>query len=350
MLAEQQRFRSALMELSELSYTTEDDDEFYRRLIERAVEVVPGAQGGSVQLNVPGTTKFRFVAAVGFDLAALQLRTLDLEHFFRDAWDPNAKILREFEVDSRTPEVTEWLQTAGRLSEIMVNVSGPVLANGRPVAFLSLDNFEDPDAMSETSIEMTTVLSRLIGELLRRRALEAELRLERAAYRHLAMHDPLTGLANRRNLDIAISEALESAGRRGRPSAVLFVDIDDFKEVNDQLGHEAGDQFLTQVALLLSRAMRAGDMVGRWGGDEFVVVPYRLESPEEAMFLAERILAAFQQDFEVATSVRLRARLSVGIGWTTDSSAEPHELVRAADAALYEAKALGKGRAHLNKV
>ena len=338
------------MELSELSYTTKDDSAFYQRLIERAVEVVPGAQGGSVQLNVPGTTMFRFVAAVGYDLQGLQRHTLDMKHFFRDAMDPVARVVHDLKVDSRTPEIAEWLETIGRLSEIASNVSGPVLSDGNPIAFLSLDNFEDPNAMSETSVEMTTVLSRLIGELLRRRSLEAELRREREAYRHLAMHDPMTGLANRRNLDISISEALESASRRGRPSAVLFADLDDFKAVNDDLGHEIGDRFLVQVAQTLNRATRAGDMVGRWGGDEFLVLPYRLESADEAMFLAHRVLDAFDNDFELGDGIRRSASLSIGVGWSTDSNTTPGELIRAADDALYNAKALGKGIAQLRKV
>ena len=268
------------MELSELSYTTKDDSAFYQRLIERAVEVVPGAQGGSVQLNVPGTTMFRFVAAVGYDLHGLQRHTLDMKHFFRDAMDPVARIVHDLEVDSRTPEIAEWLETIGRLSEIASNVSGPVLSDGHPIAFLSLDNFEDRNAMSETSVEMTTVLSRLIGELLRRRSLEAELRREREAYRHLAMHDPMTGLANRRNLDISISEALDSASRRGRPSAVLFADLDDFKAVNDTYGHVAGDGLLKAVAKNLSSAMGTDDLLARLGGDEFAIIIPEIDEAE----------------------------------------------------------------------
>lgn len=342
-LEEQQRFRSALMELTELAHTNQDDDQFYQRLIERAVEVVPGAQGGSVQLNIPGTAAFRFVSAVGYDLEGLQRHVLEQEHFFRDAWNPVAQIVRKFENEGRTPEIAEWLQTVGRLSEIVVNVSAPVLADGLPVAFLSLDNFEDSEAMTETSIEMTTVLSRLIGDLWQRRDLEAALRKEREALRHQALHDPLTGLANRRSLERSMEEALASSRRQHRPSGVLFVDLDDFKGVNDRLGHEVGDLLLIGVAQALTDVVRTHDVVGRWGGDEFLVLASRLESVTAAEELAERILARFEQDLQLTDDLTFRARLTVGVGWSADSNVDSNTLVRTADEALYEAKAAGKG-------
>ncbi len=349
-LDEQQHFRAALMELSELAFKTEDDDDFYQCLIERAVQVVPGAQGGSVQLNMPGTAKFRFVAAVGYDLEGLKRHALEQQHFFRDAWDPKAQIVRNFDADGRSPEITDWLESVGRLSEIVVNVSAPVLSGGFPVAFLSLDNFQDPDAITETSVEMTTVLSRLIGELWRRRELEAEVRKEREAYRHLAMHDQLTSLPNRRNLERVISERLASAGRRGFASSVLFLDVDDFKGVNDRLGHDVGDRLLQRVAERIGQAVRAGDVVGRWGGDEFLVIPNRIDGSDEAMELADRILCGFESEADLGDGIKHRIRVTVGVGWSTDGSTDAEGLIRAADEALYEAKSAGKGVARLKKV
>lgn len=342
-LVEQQRFRTALIELTELAYSTRDDNDFYQRLIERAVEVVPGAQGGSVQLNLPGTASFRFVAASGYDLAGLQLHDLQRDHFFRDTFNPIAQIVREFDIEGRSAQVTEWLETCGRLSEIVVNVSAPVLDDGLPIAFLSLDNFDDPDGFNETSIEMTTVLSRLIGSLWRRRQLESELRREREAFRHEALHDPLTGLPNRRSLERLMAGSLENAIGHGHPSAVLFIDLDDFKGVNDRLGHEVGDLLLVGVANGLKDVVRVGDVVGRWGGDEFLAYPLRLESQGTAQNLADRILERFEQDLVLESGLQYRARLTVGIGWSPDSKTTATQLVSVADAALYEAKAAGKG-------
>ena len=243
---------------------------------------------------------FRFAAAVGYDLAGLQEHLLDHRVFFRDAWDPNARIVRDFDVEGRSAETTDWLTTVGRLNEIVVNVSGPVLADGFPIAFLSLDNFTDADAMNETSIEMTTVLTRLLGDLLRRRQLEAELRKEREAFRHLALHDPLTGLANRRSLERRMTEMLSTAKQQGRPSSVLFVDIDDFKGVNDRLGHEVGDQVLVEVAKGLTAVVGAGALVGRWGGDEFLVVPHDVASQDQAVAPSASLTASRSRSMSAA--------------------------------------------------
>lgn len=346
---EEQRFRSALLELSELAHVTKDDDEFYQRLIERAVEVVPGAQGGSVQLNIPGTAKFRFVAAVGYDLDGLQQHVLEQKQFFRDAWNPSAQIIRNFDAQGRSAEITEWLETVGRLSEITVNVSAPALFEGLPVAFLSLDNFEDDQAMTETSVEMTTVLSLLIAELWGRRRLEAEIRREREAYKHLALHDPLTGLANRRHLKRLLREQLEAV-HAGHSSAVLFVDVDDFKGVNDRMGHKVGDQLLVEVAKCLERSVRGNDVVGRWGGDEFLIIPKHLASIEEAEELADRVIDGFKQELTLGGGFRYRSRVTVGVGWCTDSEAGIDRWVTTADQALYAAKAAGKGVARLLEV
>lgn len=341
-LTEQQRFRSALMELSDLAHTTQDDDEFYQRLLEYAVDVVPGAQGGSVQLHIDGTTSFRFVAAVGYDLIGLQAHLLDRADFFRDTSNPQAQIVREFVNEGRSPEIVEWLETVGRLSDIVVNVSAPVVVAGTPVAFLSLDNFEDPSAMTETSVEMTTVLSRLIGDLWLRRRLEAQLREEREAFRHQAMHDPLTGLANRRSLDRTIRDVVEANRKAAKPSAVFFVDLDDFKGVNDRLGHEVGDMLLIAVANGLRGVAGADGLVGRWGGDEFLIVPTEMCSPTKAKAMAAKILQRFEEDVDLG-GLKYRARLSVGIGWSHDSCLDGAELVHIGDEALYEAKAAGKG-------
>jgi len=347
-LSEQHQFHSALMELSELAHTTQDDEDFYQLLIERAVQVVPGAQGGSVQLNVVGTTTFRFVAAVGYDLAGLQRHVLHQEHFFRDASDPQARIVRDFVNEGRTPEIAEWLETVGRLSEIVVNTSAPVMVNGRPVAFVSLDNFEDPKAMNATTVEMTTVLSRLIGDLWLRRQLEAEVRKEREAFRQQALCDPLTGVANRRSLDRALSETIAKHRSANRPTAVLFFDIDDFKGVNDRLGHNVGDEVLIRVTQELTKAVSGSDVVGRWGGDEFLLLPANIGSPEEAITLALKILERFETALKLSGDGTFRARVSVGVGWTDTSQVESIDLVRAADSALYEAKASGKGTARLS--
>ncbi len=341
-LEEQRAFRSALLELSELSHAHDDDADFYQTLLLRAVSVVPGAQAGSIVLKRPGTDEYYFVAAHGFDLAALQERCLYESEIMTDAVTAEAMISRDLAEWSSSPEQAEWLATAGRIHEIVVNVSAPVFVAGAPVAFISLDNFDDPDAFSTTSVEMTTVIGRLIADLLRRRELEAQVRRERESYKHLAHHDGLTDLANRRSIEFALSEFGTGAASEGVPLAVLFVDVDDFKGVNDRFGHEIGDEVLVAVADALRRATRPADIVGRWGGDEFMVIAPGVVRQADVLALAERVLGLLDDDVVLADGRTVPCRLSIGAAWRASGAVETGALVRRADEALYEAKHAGK--------
>jgi diguanylate cyclase (GGDEF)-like protein len=170
---------------------------------------------------------------------------------------------------------------------------------------------------------------------------------ERLAY--AALHDPLTGLPNR-TLILDRAEQMLARARREHlrtPPAALFVDLDDFKDINDTLGHEAGDRFLQAVADRLSRLLRATDTVGRLGGDEFVVLAEGLTVAAGPELVAERIQAVLKEPFEVEgwSGVPLTVTASVGIACGDRASAQ--DLLRDADIALYRAKAKGKSRCTL---
>lgn len=157
-----------------------------------------------------------------------------------------------------------------------------------------------------------------------------------------ALHDPLTRLANRALFHDRIEQAGARADRRGGPVGVMVLDLDDFKLVNDTLGHGAGDELLNGIAGRLRGAVRAGDTVARLGGDEFALVIDGAPSESEIRAVAERVLGVFDQPFPVH-GAQLRTSASLGVvvarkGHTVD------ELVRRADAAMYEAKAAGKGQ------
>lgn len=342
-VAEQRAFRSALLELSELSHTQIDDSEFYDTLIERAVGVVPGAQAGSILVRRPGTDEYHFVAALGFDLTALQQGHLLQSEMFRDLDTPIAAITQHVSEMHLSPDLDVWFASAGRIRDIVVNVSAPVFIGDDPAAFISLDNFDDAGAFNATSVEMTTVLGRLIADLLRRRELETELRRERESFRHLALHDGLTGLANRRQIEAALADTVAACVLHETPLAVLFVDLDDFKGVNDVHGHDAGDQVLVAVATALRLGTRSGDVVGRWGGDEFIVIAPSVTARSDVRAIAERVLSEFDGNVELTNGRSLPCRLSIGAVWSADGSEGSAGLVRRADEALYEAKQSGKG-------
>jgi diguanylate cyclase (GGDEF)-like protein len=170
----------------------------------------------------------------------------------------------------------------------------------------------------------------------------SELRDLQEQLHHQASHDPLTGLANRALFRSEVRDALEHAAERG--IAVLFIDLDDFKTVNDTLGHPVGDQLLRAAARRLSGCVRSDDLVARLGGDEFAVLCRRPNEPRLAgVDVAKRVLDAFQVPISVAGHV-LPVRLSVGVATSTHSGGRPEDLLRDADVAMYEAKETGKGR------
>jgi diguanylate cyclase (GGDEF)-like protein/PAS domain S-box-containing protein len=171
-------------------------------------------------------------------------------------------------------------------------------------------------------------------DVTRRRALTEELK-------RLAMFDPLTGLPNRRAVENHIGRAIERAKRHGSAIAVGMIDLDDFKPVNDRLGHEAGDRLLQQLGARLQQVMRGIDLVGRFGGDEFVIVLEDL-TPDAVAAQLEQILArvheAVETPFAAGDGPGVYIEMSLGLAVYPIDSDQPDALLRAADAAMYQAK------------
>jgi diguanylate cyclase (GGDEF)-like protein/PAS domain S-box-containing protein len=158
---------------------------------------------------------------------------------------------------------------------------------------------------------------------------------------HLAHHDTLTGLPNRALLQSRMEFAATVASRRNQRAALLFVDIDHFKQINDTLGHAAGDALLQEVARRIRAAVRSDDTVSRLGGDEFVVLLPQIESASDASNVAEKVLAACSQAVGIDTSA-LTISFSIGISVYPDDAVDAESLLRNADTAMYEAKMQGR--------
>ncbi len=171
---------------------------------------------------------------------------------------------------------------------------------------------------------------------------------ERKAYtealEHQALHDGLTGLANRVLFSAHLSRALAAAKRTNQRRAVLVMDVDGFKQVNDTLGHDRGDKLLRQLGARLVAALRDGDTVARLGGDEFAILPAGTIDLEGAAAIAWKIQHACEQDFTINDTV-VRASLSVGIALFPDHGTTTAELLHRADLAMYVAKRSGNGHA-----
>ena len=162
------------------------------------------------------------------------------------------------------------------------------------------------------------------------------------ALAHLSLHDPLTDLPNRALLDDRLSQALHLADRSGVQVAIAFLDVDQFKRVNDTFGHPAGDELLRAIGARLRLHLREGDTLARFAGDEFVVVWPSVSDTEEARLLAGRLTHALLEPFVLANAtVTVTASVGIAVGCPPQTA---EQLVLAADAAMYDAKHRGRGR------
>ncbi len=177
--------------------------------------------------------------------------------------------------------------------------------------------------------------------ILLREAVEALKRSE-ARYRHLAHHDALTGLANRSLFAERLEHAIEQARRDHRGFALLYLDVDRFKSVNDALGHQAGDRLLEQFAERLRDSVRGVDAVARVGGDEFTILAEGVGTPGSAARLAIKVIDAVSKPMTVAGRT-LTPSTSIGITLFPHDGGDAESLIRAADKAMYRAKAKGRG-------
>ena len=203
---------------------------------------------------------------------------------------------------------------------------------------LKPDDYQTPDGRwwrraAEPACEITDL----------KQAEERALKAAEEAQRFLAHRDELTSLPNRRLLDDRIRQAVYLAQRRDGKVAVLLIDLDEFRKVNESLGHAAGDALLCEVARRLGTCVRKADTLGRAGGDQFLLVIPDLASEPDCEVVAAKLLQAFAQPFELKEgAVRLGA--SIGISIFPGDAADIDALLRNADAALYRAKQLGRNQ------
>ncbi len=173
----------------------------------------------------------------------------------------------------------------------------------------------------------------------------SQLKQSEARLEHLAHYDPLTDLPNRLLLQSRLEHALEHAERHQQQIAVLFLDLDRFKDVNDSLGHPVGDELLEALARRLGERLREDDTLGRLGGDEFLVLLENLERPEDAAGVAKTLLQLLEQPFSLPSGHEVYVGASIGISLYPDDGLNVTELIKNADVAMYQAKEQGRNTA-----
>ena len=229
-----------------------------------------------------------------------------------------------------------WVARALREARLQTVAVFPMMSDAKPIG-VAAAFFRRERALSDSENEVVLALTRQGSQVLTRLRVQQQL-----AY--AALHDQLTGLANRESIRHSIALALEARSPllpSARAVSVMFLDLDGFKTVNDRLGHHVGDAILQQVAARLRNAVRVGDIVGRYGGDEFVVVCEA--GGEAAETVAARIRDEVRAGFDEARGFPISASIGIAV-CSTECEATTDSVIGAADAAMYESKRLGRDR------
>ncbi len=247
-----------------------------------------------------------------------------------------AVFVRDMLADPRWAAVND----AVRSQSLRASWSVPIMASEGDHVLGTLDVFvPEPRLPDDEHRRMFDLLSRLASIAIERKAFD-----ERLA--HQSVHDPLTRLPNRLLFLDRLGLAIARCQRRQSHVAVLFLDLDRFKNVNDSLGHDAGDELLVEVARRLESVIRLGDTVARFGGDEFTILCEDLPAETaraQAVEIAERLLTSITKPL-VVRGTEMFVGASVGVAIASTGEERPEELLRDADAAMYRAKELGRGR------
>jgi diguanylate cyclase (GGDEF)-like protein len=193
----------------------------------------------------------------------------------------------------------------------------------------------DPRAADDNALESLNVIAMQIAQYEQRMHAEQQLR-------HVASHDALTGLQNRSSLERELSRAIKRSNRHRMRFAVMFIDLDRFKQINDTLGHGVGDRMIRVCGERLQALLREDDTVARFGGDEFVLLLENLSSPSDAAVLAKKALACFDEPF-LTDGHELHISASIGVSVYPEDGGDAETLVKNADTAMYRAKERGRG-------
>ncbi len=311
-----------------------DVDEMLRELCRSVAAVLPTAGVGVMRVADRRTVHVHATESRSHRLEQVQ-DLLQQGPCVQSVQTRQTVVVDDLQATARWPELGEAAADVGLRSA----VSLPLATDG--AVWGVLDLYRDaPEPLPSGGLRVARALADVAtGYIVMAHEREAGRRAH-AELAHRALHDPLTGVANRALLFDRLRHALQAARRQGTRVGVLFVDLDDFKQVNDGFGHSVGDRLLVEAARRLGRVLRAGDTLARTGGDEFVVLCENLPAlgAEELLRgVTERVRLALAEVTRVGP-VELRVDASIGAALAAVGQDDPDAVIHAADAAMYRAK------------
>jgi diguanylate cyclase (GGDEF)-like protein/PAS domain S-box-containing protein len=335
--AHRARQQEAVARLGQVALRGDAELDLLMQEVVRALAETLDVEFSAVLEHDSGRETMTVVAGVGCDHEVASSLTFSVA-------DPDTQAA--YTLASKAPVVVEDLATETRfrrspLQSACAAVSGlTVIVEGehRPFGLLAAHS-TDRRTFTDDDVNFVQAVANVLSTAVQRRRAE-----ERT--RHAALHDELTGLPNRRLALDRVGQALRRQGRARGQVAVLMIDVDRFKVINDSLGHAAGDELLLTLAPRLRAALRPSDTIARLGGDEFVVVCEGLTDARDAVTVAERVSAAMAEPLVLPAGPH-QVSASIGIAVAACPDDTPESLLRDADAAMYRAKERGRGRYEL---
>jgi diguanylate cyclase (GGDEF)-like protein len=296
--------------------------------------------GTAILLATPGDAFFRLVGVTG-----IEVKRLDI---FKLPTSPKSGlaavtfhtgkpcISNDYQATGQLSAATDLLRNAG----VKALACLPLMVRDRPAGVLGFGS-EDDGTFTPEYVEVLQRLANNVSFALENFDRSEEKNLAEERIRYLATHDSLTGLPNRAMFNQLMDFSLKNAGRYERKCAVLFIDLDRFKLINDSLGHAAGDALLIEMAARLRSVLRASDVVARMGGDEFMILLNEVTENGQAATIAESVLSALCGTL-LLNGHECRVTASIGIAMYPDDGVDEETLMKNADSAMYLAKADGK--------
>lgn len=324
----------ALNVINSLINSTLDADEIMHRVVAEAARLT-GADGSSIGLIQADNVFMKYVYNMPGEFIGLHLTPVEAKHIHYAASRREAVAFNDTATDDRVN-----VRFSSRFGIFSV-LTAPLIVRDEVIGSICFYRLSPGCAFTEMYVDFAQKLSIAVSAALENASLYDNLKKMDEEIRHLAYHDALTGLPNRRLFTSLLTHELTQSRRHDKKMAIFFLDLDRFKDINDTLGHEAGDELLKQVAHRLKSVVRAGDTIARIGGDEFNIILADIDHVEVIAAIAQKIVECFRKTFIIAGH-ELHMSTSLGISIYPDDSEEISILLSYADIAMYHAKKEGR--------